>query len=164
MSQRGHEIARVRQFGNFKPSKYAKKPKKERARDRREGMSEAHLAAVRKLWCPIARTRNRIEAHHCKGGPAQKFRGLGLKSPDMFCVPLNALVHWRLESLGSRREEEFFDEYGINPYELADALWKASPDVDRMSKVLEAHQEQADKVVEQRTRGKSRFKPCVHGR
>lgn len=158
-----YELPKKRRLANFKPGKFDPKPKKERARDRREGMSEAHLALVRRLWCPIARTRERVEAHHCKGGPAQKYRGLGLKSPDMFCVPLNSLVHWRLESLGSRREEEFFDEYGINPYELADALWKATGDLGRMSKVLEAHQEAADKLVAARLKRTKtgRFKASV---
>lgn len=159
MSHRGSEIARPRVLNNQRPSKYAPKPKKERARDRREGMSEAHLALVRKLWCPISNLRRRIEPHHLKSLEAVKFRGIGLKAPDRMVVPLHWEVHWRLEQLGSRREVEFFDEYGINPHELADALWANTGCLDTMGRVLEAHQDEARKTVERRKR--QRFNPSV---
>lgn len=153
MTHKGHEIARPREFGRFKPSKYAKKRKKERARDRREGMSDAHLAALRKLWCVIERTRRGvIEPHHLRSGAARLERGLGLKCTDKWCLPVSRATHNHIEGLGSRNEFQFFDDHGFNPYELADALWQASPDVDRMAKVLEAHTEAADKVLAQRAR------------
>lgn len=158
MSYRGTEIARPRLLNNQRPSKYAPKPKKVKARDRREGMSEAHLALVRKLWCPISNLRTRIECHHLKSLEAVKFRGVGLKSLDRQVVPLHWEVHWRLEQLGSRREVEFFDEHGLNPHELADALWANTGCIDTMGRVLEAHQEQAKKLVARRKR---RFNPSV---
>ena len=161
-SHHGHEIARPRLLNQQRPSKYAKKPKKERARDRREGMSEAHLAAVRKLWCVITSERRIVECHHLRSGPAKAERGLGLKCTDKWVLPVSRITHNHIEGLGSRNEFQFFDDHGINPYELADALWQATPDVERMAKVLEAHQDQARLIVAQRT-GRGNFKKSVAG-
>ena len=156
---RGSEIKRDRVLANFRPSKYAPKPKKERARDRREGMSEAHLAAVRKLWCVITCDRRIVDPHHLRSGPAKAERGLGLKCTDKWVLPVSRLTHNHIEGLGSRNELAFFEEHGFDPYALADALYQASPDVDKMGRVLEAHQDDAKKRVERRKR--QRFNPSV---
>lgn len=158
-SYRGSEIARPRLLNNQRPSKFAPKPKKERARDRREGMSEAHLALVRRLWCVITNERStKIDPHHLRSGPAAKERGLGLKCTDKWVLPVTRATHNQIEGLGSRNEFDFFDAHGINPYELADALWANTGSLDAMAKVMEAHQEQAAKVLAKRDRKAASFK------
>jgi hypothetical protein len=96
--------------------------------------------------------RYRIECHHLKTGPAAPTRGLGMKALDCWVVPLFWLRHSDLENRGSRHEFAFFDDYGINPYELAQALWVNSGDLDRMGRVLAAHKQAAIRTLAARRR------------
>lgn len=144
-----YEMQGKRQIANFKEDRFGHMAAPQKWKSRRQlrvGNSEEHLALVRQLWCTLGTERYRIECHHLKSGPALKERGVGMKATDRWAVPLFYARHWDLENIGSRREFDFFMEHGINPYDLANALWANTGDLVRMSRVLKAHQEQARKA------------------
>lgn len=140
-------------YGNFRPTAYerATRPRRERARDRRAGMSKTHLARIRKCLCanPECYRRTGIHAHHLQSGPARPFRGAGLKAVDRLAVPLCWECHADLHRYGSRREFGWFDTRGLNPYLLANALWNKSRDRDEensiedMAAIVEMHKRNA---------------------
>lgn len=123
-------------YGNFRTR--GVKPKKEKLpTKKRPGMSEAHLAAIRKLPCVVTGRVPAGEAHHLKV-PGE--RGTAMKATDKWAVPLCHTIHMDLESVGSKNEPKWFRKHGIDdPYALADALWHASPDVARMTRIVIEH-------------------------
>lgn len=134
------EIFRERQLANFKPSR-SERLKAKRNRDPRadrEGNSEAHLAAIRKLPCCIPGC-NKVgcDPHHLKAGTGE--RGMALRSSDRFTVPLCRPHHDEVERISSRGEPAWFAKHGIDPINLAGALWAASPDAAAMTKIVLAH-------------------------
>lgn len=121
---------------NFR-KKGLKEPKGKTAREKRPGMSEKHLEAIRKLPCCATGKMPGGEAHHMKNTGE---RGMGLRSTDKWAVPLAHDPHMELEGMGSRNELAWFQKHGIaDPHALADALWHASPDVARMTKIVIEH-------------------------
>lgn len=138
-----------RVYGNFRKDKYdaINAPKRwKKARDGRPGMSEDHLAAIRKLPCLVCGTHKAIHAHHLRSGKIAQLRGVGLKAPDRFSVSLCWLHHSEVHSIGSRKERDWLIEHsGIDAYNLADALWAASPDEHKMYRIVLAHQLQASR-------------------
>jgi hypothetical protein len=66
---------------------------------------------------------------------------MGMKAPDWWGVPLCEDAHLNgVERVGTRNEFSWFQAHGIaDVYELASALWNASPNIERMKKVLQAH-------------------------
>ena len=134
-----------REYGRFRDpaARYPTKAQKAIKRAARPGNDLEHLARVRQLWCTLGHERGlKIDVHHLQGGPVRKFRGLGLKSPDAWVVPLEHWRHMELHALGSRHELDYFMENGgINPYVLATALFAISKmGVMTMGRVLTAHQ------------------------
>lgn len=128
--------------GNFKPPKSARvkakiaKPRAKRAA--REGNSDAHLEAIRKLPCCVTLRVPAGEAHHLKYGTGE--RGAGMRSSDRWAVPLSHGPHMELEAVGARNEPRWFKDYGIeSPIDLAAALWAASPNIEAMTKIVLAH-------------------------
>lgn len=86
-----------------------------------------------------------------KSNAAAKERSVGVKSTDKWAVPLCKWQHHAdVERLGSRREVEWFDQYGIDPHDLANALWKSTGSLERMLKVLVAHKQQAIRILSER--------------
>lgn len=142
------EIARERVYGAFRdPSqRYPTKAQKDAKKALRAGMSAGHLFLIRQLWCCVGHKRP-VDAHHLQGGPCRKDRGLGLKSADKWALPLDHDLHMLLHSRGSRNEYDFFWEHRIDPYALAAALWAATGDIGRMSRVLTAHQLHASREL-----------------
>lgn len=122
---------------NFKPDRRvrnkARKPLNPRA-----GMSADHLACIRKLPCLITGRMPAGEAHHLKMGTGE--RGAGMRSSDKWAVPLSHDEHMDLERQGAKNEWNWFEARGIaNPLDLAAALWNASGDLPKMTRlVLEA--------------------------
>lgn len=111
--------------------------KKERAADKRPGMSEKHLECIRQMPCCVTLRVPAGECHHLKGTGE---RGMGLRSTDRWAVPLSHDKHMELERIGSRNEVRWFQEHGIeDPHELAAALWANTGDLPRMIAVLMAH-------------------------
>lgn len=94
------------------------------------GMSEKHCGLIRRLPCAGC---GRIPAgtiHHLKSGEAGDHRGVGMRAPDRFGVPLcwgpPSWCHPGLEAIGSTHELAWFAERGIaDPLQLAADLWRA---------------------------------------
>lgn len=140
MTEKPQEIRPPHVYGNFR------KPLRERvkrhvsAQERREGNSKRHLECVRQLPCCITLQMPAGECHHLKSGPAAKERGMGQKATDKWVVPMGHKAHiYGIELLGSRNEEAWFAKHGIDPYELAAALWAASGDIPKMTAIVLAH-------------------------
>lgn len=135
------QIDRPKVYGNFKPAKSARI--KEASRDTREdrdGNCNAHLEAIRKCPCVVTLRIPAGEAHHLKQGTGE--RGVGMRSSDRWAVPLSRAPHGEIERIGSRNETAWLQARGIaSPIDLAHALWKASPDVPAMTKIILAHRQ-----------------------
>lgn len=129
-------------LANFKPQKSARiarkvaKPRQKRAA--RPGNSDKHLAALRKCPCAATLRMPAGEVHHLKHGTGE--RGAGQRSSDRWGLPLSREPHEIVERAGSRREHATLASLGVpDPIGLADALWKASPNVPAMTKIILAH-------------------------
>jgi len=134
---RPQQIKREKVFGNFRV-RAAKKPHKNAQTYKdRPGMSEAHLALVRKLPCVMTGQVPGGEAHHVKTGTGE--RGMGLRSTDKWAVPLSHDAHMELERAGSRNELAWFAMIGIDPVVLAQDLWAATGDLPKMTRIVIAH-------------------------
>lgn len=137
---RGSQVRRDKVLANFRNPDYRRFPKQRNWRADRDGMSADHLALIRKLPCTCCPSTREIEAHHLKSGDARLHRALTLKAPDMYALPLcKWACHNSVEAIGSRREEEWFAQYGINPYELSSSLWKARGNLENMQRIMAAH-------------------------
>lgn len=124
-------------IGNFKSEKTPHK-KEKRSADKRPGMDPEHLANIRKLPSCVSGKRP-CEAHHLKQ-TGTKERGVSLKSTDKWAVPLTHDEHINgVERVGSKKEFEWFTARGVNPIELAKALWANRGDLEAMEKVIAAH-------------------------
>lgn len=143
------------QLANFRPSiaERAKKPAVQPWRQRRAGMSPEHLSLIRRLPCTCCEHRP-SQAHHLKSDAAASERGVYLKATDRWAVPMCALIHHpEIERHGSRKEREWFARFGIDPHELANALWAASGDLARMGRVIIAHKQSAIRTLNIRRHG-----------
>ena len=127
-------------LGNFKRTRAARLAEKTKdKREDRDGNSEKHLEIIRKLPCCIPGCSKLPggQAHHLK---ATGLRGMALRSPDKFAVPMCPEHHLNgVERAGSRNELAWFSKHGIEALELAAALWAASPDTARMMKIVIEH-------------------------
>lgn len=135
------QIRRELVLCNFRPIRKTKKQSvnSRRAR-RRPGNDPTHLENIRMLPCCVCGSRREIQAHHLK---CTGERGMGMKSPDKFALPLCAIpCHHEVERIGSRNEENWFlEKAGFDCLELATVLWSNRGNVTAMLKVLLAHTE-----------------------
>ena len=133
------QIRRETVIGNFKSTTSKRLAEKRKdTREEREGNDNAHLAALRKCPCVVTLKMPAGEVHHLKQGTGE--RGAGMRSSDMWGVPLSHDAHMELERLGSRNETKWFKDNGIaSPIDLAAALWGASPNVAVMTKIILGH-------------------------
>ena len=84
-------------------------------REDRDGMSETHLALIRKLPCCVCR-----------------------RTP----VPLCLHDHESVERAGARNEIRWFKERGVEDVVwLASALWKATGNLPAMTRIVITHQD-----------------------
>ena len=131
------------QYGNWKPKRAERLRAKKSPADKRKklpGNSEKHLAAIRTLPCVIPGcTTVGCDPHHLKSGPASSERGMGQKATDRWTVPLCRRDHDEVEAHGSKRELQWINAFGIEPLELAAALWMVSPDKGAMARIIIAH-------------------------
>ena len=150
---RSYEVKRVL-LNNLRPliSERFSRPRRQPASARRPGMSPQHLIHIRMLPCTVCYERQGIQAHHLKSGPARSERGVGRKATDRLALPLCFLHHADLERYGSRREFEWFDAFGIDPYDLCVGLWNRRGNPDNMAAVLEAHKRDAIRTLGERAR------------
>ncbi len=110
---------------------------------KREGMDSRHLANVRQLpcvTCPegtwLVRGNYATQAHHLMRSGE---RGLSLKSPDKYAVPLCLACHGpspypNVTDAGN--EDAWFAERGLNGRAVAAALWAARSDLEAMRRVI----------------------------
>lgn len=132
------EIYRPHILGNFRPSRAARiKAKSRDPRADREGDCEKHRAAIRKLPCCVPGCNVvGCDPHHLKQTGE---RGMGMRSPDRWAVPLCRAHHDTIEGIGSKNELRWFADRGIDAIELAGALWSARCDAPSMTKIVLAH-------------------------
>lgn len=128
-------------YGNFKPKRAQRiKAKKTPAEKRKNlpGNSDVHLKLLRTLPCCIPGcTRQGSTVHHIKTGG---HRGGAMRSPDRMGLPMCADHHLNgVERAGSKNEISWFEKHGLEPLELAAALWAVSPNPQAMYRVLSAH-------------------------
>ena len=64
---------------------------------------------------------------------------MGLKATDRWAVPLTRDEHEECHTVGSRKEEDWFLARGVDCFALANALWQQTGDLQRMTKIVEAH-------------------------
>jgi hypothetical protein len=100
----------------------------------RDGMSESHLAMVRKLPCCVCEGCGPVNAHHLlrTGDPTQ--RGTGRKAADKFAIPLGMRCHTFLHAHGN--DEVYLMGLGIDGRALASALWAARGDQEAMERIV----------------------------
>lgn len=134
---RPQQIAKPHVYGNFK-KRGLDKPKHEnsRWREEREGMSDDHLALIRKLPCVTCLKVPGGEAHHLK---CTGERGMSVRSTDRWALPHCHTCHMEIENLGAKREVAYYASMSIDPLALAEALWKSSRDLGQMARIIIAH-------------------------
>ena len=134
------EIRRDKVIGNFKRPRAERLAEKMRDdHDDRDGNSRAHLDCIRKLPCCIPGCAKMPggQAHHLK---STGLRGMGMRSPDQFTVSMCEDHHLNgVESAGSKNELSWFSKRGIEALELAAALWAATGDVPKMTRIVIEH-------------------------
>lgn len=139
MSDWPQEIRKPHVLGNFKVKDYSKHKNSENYK-KRPGMSEEHLALIRRMPCAASLVMPGGQAHHIKSSTGE--RGMGIRSTDKWAVPLCHDKHMEVERIGSRNEVSWFRDHGIEDVrELAEALWANTGDLPRMIAVLMAHRE-----------------------
>lgn len=112
-------------------------------------MDAEHLRNVRQLDCiacgkPAGSMLGlEMNAHHLlRTGE----RGMGMRSPDKYAIPLHHSCHMELHHNGD--EDGFLAERGIDGRAVAAALWAARGDLEAMRRVIfRAIQEASLKVV-----------------
>lgn len=105
-------------LGNFREK--TKRPKSRAYRQDPE-----HLEFIRSLPSCLSGEYG-CDPHHLLSAPG---RGVGLKAPDWWTVPLARMEHDRLHrECGSKTEEEWFVAQGVMPHILARTLWHLSGD------------------------------------
>lgn len=133
------QVPRERVLANFRV-RGAKKPHRNSERyKQRPGMSEQHLALVRKLPCCGCGRRPGGQPHHLKSGTGE--RGTGLRSTDRWTVPVCFDCHETVERAGTRQEVATFAKWGIDPHVLAQDLWAATGEIGRMNAIVAAHRD-----------------------
>jgi len=102
-------------------------------------MSEPHRKTIKRLGCCACPAPAPSDPHHLK---ILSERGAGMKATDKWLVPLCRRCHDEVERIGSRNENRWFRDRGIeSAIDLSAALFAASPDVERMKLIVEAHRE-----------------------
>lgn len=106
-------------------------------RNERDGMSESHLELVRRCPCATCRRTPAGTVHHLK---TTGERGLAVRSTDRWGVPLCPTCHDAVERAGKKNELTWFAERGVaDVVWLAAALWKATGDLPRMTRIVLTH-------------------------
>ena len=139
-------------LANFRPTALERTPDNRHVpwKSARPGMSEAHLALIRKLPCSVCEALSRRDPHHLRSGPAHKERAFGRRSTDKWAVPICRFHHEEVDRAGARGEAAWFDKYAIDPHALAMALWNAKGDLPAMGLILIAHKQQAVRQLRRR--------------
>lgn len=104
-----------------------------------------HLAFIRRLQCAACGTHANIEAAHVRvASPVHGKRETGIseKPSDKWSVPLCANHHTRLpDSQHEIGEEKFWSALGMNPCDLALALFACTGDEDLAETIINLQRE-----------------------
>lgn len=120
-----------------KPPKKMKPRNKNHGHYKRPGMSEPHLACVRQLPCCICAAPGPNDPHHLM---ATGERGMAMKSPDRWAVPMCRKHHDEVQTCGTKNELRWFAERGIaDVLMFATHLWEVTGEVPQMFKVWIKH-------------------------
>ena len=131
-------------LANFKrPRAERNKEKNRDKRADRPGNSEDHLKCIRQLPCVCCGVlEDRSDPHHLLS-TGTKERGMGLRSPDRWSVPVCRFHHDELHRIGTKGEARFFRGFGyIAIVDLAAALWMVTGDLEKMRRVIVANKQQ----------------------
>lgn len=140
MTDRPQQIRHERVLNNQRPTLAERSKPRVSAQQRREGNCEKHLALVRQLPSCVSGVAGPCDPHHLRGSAALIERGVGMRATDRWAVPLLRIEHDELHRISSRLEEAWFRERGVDDViELANALWKGTGDLERMTKIVQAH-------------------------
>lgn len=99
---------------------------------KREGMSRAHLNRVRELPCLICGADPAGDPHHLKRVPGA--RGMGMKTPDRYAVPLCRPHHEAIEVVGD--DVAWLGDRGFEALTIAHDLWEARKEPSAMRAVI----------------------------
>lgn len=105
---------------------------------RKREKNEAHLAHVRKLPCAICGQKPVEAAHIRMAAPeyGKRETGMAEKPDDCWTMPL--CPHHHREQHGMN-EEQFWQDYGMDPIKIALALNRASGDEEAGTGIILAH-------------------------
>lgn len=99
---------------------------------------EGHLNAIRQLPCILS--GRPAESAHISYGDLKHDKphnAMGIKADDFYTVPLAPELH-RLAT-GSQHdcgEREWWEQFGIDPVEVALRLWDRSPCIEIMNEII----------------------------
>lgn len=121
-----------KKYGNFKESHKAKNSSREHRKDK------DHLAFIHRLPSVLGGSQN-IVAHHLLSVP--NTRGVGMKAPDCYTVPLTWNQHERLHhECGAKTEEQWFEDNGIVAIQkLAERIYANTGDLNACLIMIRHH-------------------------
>lgn len=128
MIYRAQRVPRLSTAFSKEPPRNLRKRPRERA--------EAHLRAIRALPCAICGSHRDVHAAHLRLSSARYGKlmpGTGSKPDDSWVSPLCRQHHNEQHDIG---EEVFWAKYGIDPFVLTLALWRASGDEEMMEQII----------------------------
>ena len=94
---------------------------------------KAHLAAVASCPCVICGNPFVQVAHIRYSVPGRPNPGVGRKPDDRYTIPLCEPHHREQHSRGERL---WWESKGIDPLAVADKLYEASGDLEKMEKII----------------------------
>lgn len=144
------EIKKERVYGNFKPTRkekvMARKNKPTLKRAKRPGNDLDYLKKIKRLPCIVTGVRHNIDPHHLK---CMGERGAGMKATDSKLIPLCRDEHNKVESISSKKEEQWFLDRGIDCRKLATELWLMRTNYPDMEAVWLKHWDKKARVLKQ---------------
>ena len=119
----------------LKSTRLLRERRKDLGRNPRE-VNADHLAALRECPCLVCRRWPTQAAHIRMSSPGKPNAGIGAKPSDQFTLPLCSAHHAEQHNSGERA---FYDRIGIDALKLAAALYRVSPNVQKMRGIILAH-------------------------
>ena len=71
-------------------------------------------------------------------------RGTSLKATDRWAIPLTRDEHEKVHRVGSKMEAIYFVNLGIQASSLANELWNATGDLEKMTAIVLDHREEVE--------------------